>query len=183
MALPRARSLVLWTIILALAVMVGIAMQRERMPRLAPSPVASIKTGPEGNALSTEEEAYAAALWPIHSEVVEVSSVDMSFAGVAYVTEQHDARQLKAKVMPLHDRFRAAAEEARAIPVPTSMRQVHDQYLEALMLYQTASAEMVKVAEDGKVDHLIDAQTMSQTAAEDLLKVGDVLWPGEYKPN
>jgi hypothetical protein len=24
---------------------------------------------------------------------------------------------------------------------------------------------------------------MSQRAAEDLLKVGDVLWPGEYKPN
>jgi hypothetical protein len=42
---------------------------------------------------------------------------------------------------------------------------------------------MIKVAEDGKVEHLIEAQTMSQRAAEDLLKVGDVLWPGEYKPN
>jgi hypothetical protein len=60
---------------------------------------------------------------------------------------------------------------------------VHDQYLEALALYETASTEMIKVAEDGKVEHLIEAQTMSQRAAEDLLKVGDVLWPGEYKPN
>jgi hypothetical protein len=42
---------------------------------------------------------------------------------------------------------------------------------------------MVKVAKDGKVEHLIVAQSMSQRAAEDLLKVGDVLWPSEHKPN
>jgi hypothetical protein len=63
------------------------------------------------------------------------------------------------------------------------MQKVHDQYIEALTLYQNASAEMVKVAEDGKVEHLIVAQSMSQRAAEDLLKVGDVLWPSEHKPN
>jgi len=60
---------------------------------------------------------------------------------------------------------------------------VHDHYLEALELYETASAEMTKVAADGKVEHLFDAQAMSQRAAEDLLKVEDVLWPGEYKPH
>jgi hypothetical protein len=85
--------------------------------------------------------------------------------------------------MVLHDRFRSVADQARSMPVPASMGKVHDRYLEALALYETASAEMVKVATDGKVEHLIEAQTMSQRAAEDLLKVGDVLWPGEYKPN
>jgi len=69
------------------------------------------------------------------------------------------------------------------MPVPASMQKVHDQYLEALVLYETASTEMVQVAADGKVEHLIKAQSMSQRAAEELLKVGDVLWPGEYKPN
>ena len=183
MAVPHARVVVLSSIAAALVAMVGVAMQRELTPRLAPSPVAGVKTGPEQKALSAEEEAYAAALWPIHSEVVEVSAIDMSFAGIAYTTEHHDAHRLEERVRALRDRFRTAADKARAMAVPASMQKVHDWYLEALALYETASAEMVKVAADGKVEHLIDAQTMSQRAAEDLLKVGDVLWPGEYKPN
>jgi hypothetical protein len=67
--------------------------------------------------------------------------------------------------------------------VPNSMQRVQDQYLGALALFETASAEMTKVGDDGKVDHLIEAQAISQRAAEDLLKVGDILWPGEHKPN
>jgi hypothetical protein len=63
------------------------------------------------------------------------------------------------------------------------MHRVQDQYLAALALFETASAEMIKVSEDGKIDHLMEALVMSQRAAEDLLKVGDVLWPGEHKPN
>jgi len=183
MVVPRVRVLALSTVILALVAMVGVAMQRELIPRVASSPVAGGTTGSEPNALSAEEEAYAAALWPIHSEVVEVSAVDLSFAGVAYVIEHHDAYRLEAQVLPLREIFRTAAGKAQAMVVPASMQKVHDQYLEALALYETASAEMVKVAADGKVEHLIEAQSMSQRAAEDLLKVGDVLWPGEYKPN
>jgi hypothetical protein len=183
MILPRARTLVLSAITATLVAMVGIAMQRELMPRVAPSPLPAVKTEPAQKPLGAEEEAYAAALWPIHSEVVEVSAVDMSFAGIAYLTEHHDAHRLEAKVMPLRDRFRSAADKARSMPVPASMGRVHDQYLEALALFETASVEMIKVAADGKVEHLIEAQSMSQRGAEDLLKVGDVLWPGEYKPN
>jgi hypothetical protein len=183
MILPRARTLVLSAITATLVAMVGIAMQRELMPRVAPSPLPAVKTEPAQKPLGAEEEAYAAALWPIHSEVVEVSAVDMSFAGIAYVTEHRDTHRLEATVMELRDRFRGAAETARSIPVPASMGKVHDQYLEALTLYDAASAEMVNVAADGRVEHLIAAQTMSHHAAEDLLKVGDVLWPGEYKPN
>jgi hypothetical protein len=183
MVLPRARVLALSTVIVALVAMVGVAVQRELPTRVAPSPVASVKNAPEQKALSAQEETYAATLWPIHSEVVEVSAVDMSLAGIAYMTEHHDAHRLEARVLPLGDRFRTAADKAQAMAVPVSMRQVHAWYIEALALYETASAEMVKVAADGKVEHLIEAQTMSQRAAEDLLKVGDVLWPGEYKPN
>ena len=105
MILPRARTLVLSAITATLVAMVGIAMQRELMPRVASSPVLAVKTEPAQKPLGAEEEAYAAALWPIHSEIVEVSAVDMSFAGIAYVTEHHDAHRLKAKVIPLRDRF------------------------------------------------------------------------------
>jgi len=183
MILPRTRTVVLSAFTAALVAMVGVAVQRELMPRVALSPVASGKTGQEHRALSLEEDTYAAALWPIHSEVVEVSAVNLSLAGIAYVNEHHDPHRLEARVLPLRDRFREAVDKAQAMRVPGSLQEVHDQYLEALALYETASAEMVKIAADGKVEHLIEAQTMSQRAAEDLLKVGDVLWPGEYKPN
>jgi hypothetical protein len=138
---------------------------------------------PQPRALSAEEEAYAEALWPIHSQVVETSAVAMSFAGVAYVTEHHDPARLAEKARTLHENFQAATREAQAVAVPSSMQGVQNRYLGALTLFETASAEMVKIGEDGNVDHLVAAQTMSQRAAEDLLKVGDVLWPGEHKPN
>ena len=48
---------------------------------------------------------------------------------------------------------------------------------------ESAATEVVKVAQDGRDEHLIEAHGMSLRAAENLLKVGDVLWPGEYKPH
>jgi len=63
------------------------------------------------------------------------------------------------------------------------MASQHQAYLDALKQYQSASEEMVKIAGDGKEEHLVNAQKMSFAAAEGLLRVGDVLWPGEFKPN
>ncbi len=67
--------------------------------------------------------------------------------------------------------------------MPPSLSAVHDKYLAAIQLYKSASAEMLKTAQDRDDEHLLVAQGMSQHAAEEMLRVGDVLWPGEYKPN
>jgi len=67
--------------------------------------------------------------------------------------------------------------------VPPSLQSQHQTYLNALKQYQSASEEMAKVAGDGKDEHLVKAQKLSFAAAEDLLRVGDVLWPAEFKPN
>jgi hypothetical protein len=179
----RARTLWLSVLIAALVVVVGLAMQRELTPRAAVSPMVFWQGIPQPRALTPEEETYAEALWPIHNQVVETSAVAMSFAGVAYVTEHHDASRLAQTARTLHETFQAATRKTQALTVPTSMQRVQDQYLGALARFETASAEMTKVGEDGKIDHLIEAQAISQRAAEDLLKVGDVLWPGEHKPN
>src|SRR5215467_8223934 len=98
MVVPHFRAVMLSATVAALVAMVGFALQRELARHVGPAPVTAVKTEPEQKALSAEEEAYAAALWPIHSEVVEVSAVDMSFAGIAYVTEHHDPHRLEAKV-------------------------------------------------------------------------------------
>ncbi|MBV9755813.1 MAG: hypothetical protein JO047_02050, partial [Alphaproteobacteria bacterium] len=71
----------------------------------------------------------------------------------------------------------------RAMDVPASMQTVHNLYVTSLDLYVKASTEMLKLAQDGNERHLVDAQAMSYLASQDLLKAGDVLWPGEHKPN
>jgi len=40
-----------------------------------------------------DEEAFAAALWPTHSEVVEPTAVRLTFAGMIYATDDHDVRK------------------------------------------------------------------------------------------
>ena len=71
----------------------------------------------------------------------------------------------------------------RGLAVPASLSKVHGQYLEAMTLYRKASNEMLEFTRDGARQHLIDAQGMGITASEDLLRAGEVLWPGQYKPH
>jgi len=136
----------------------------------------------ERPALSAEEEAYAAALWPIH-ERIKTSAVQMTFTGMSYKMKDIDQMAIKQRVAPLTKVFRDARSQASQLQVPASLQKQHDLYLAALKLYEDASVEMAKIARDGDEKHLVDAQKMSYAASEDSLRVGDVLWPGEYKPN
>ena len=136
----------------------------------------------EPRALTAEEESYAASLWEIHREVTP-SAVAMSFAGIVYETETHDARQLEQKIVPISRFFGDAERRVGGLAVPASLSKVHGQYLEAMVLYRKASDEMIAFTNDGERQHLIDAQDMGISAAEDLLRAGEVLWPGQYKPH
>jgi hypothetical protein len=182
MPLSRSRLLVASAVVVVLGAVIVLETERE-LATQATSASATTSDNMAENRLSAEEEAYAAALWPIHSGVVETSAVELTFAGVDYVTQSPDRERLGERVLKLNDVFRGAAAEAQTLAVPRSMQRVHDRYMEALSLYVNASAEMRKTADDGGLDHLLEAQSMSQRAAEDLLIVGDVLWPGEHKPN
>jgi hypothetical protein len=133
-------------------------------------------------ALTAEEEVYAGSLWTIHS-AAKAWAIDLDFAGILYKTEGQNVGKFQAKLQTLSGDFAAAESRARSIDVPPSMSAVHDKYLAAIQLYKSASAEMLKTAQDRDDGHLLAAQGMSQHAAEEMLRVGDVLWPGEYKPN
>jgi hypothetical protein len=181
--MPRAAVLSLAVVTLGLLGVVGFAAHRE-MRRQPADPVLSTGTALRPPPpLTPEEEAFATALWPMHSEVVEPTAVRLTFAGLVYATDDHDPRKLANTLGPVKETFRAALEKARALDVPASMQSVHQLYLTSLSLYVQASAEMLKTVEDHNDGHMVDAQRMSETAAEDLLKAGDVLWPGEHKPN
>jgi hypothetical protein len=178
--------LILGAVVALLVGVIVLALQRELSSSPAPSAAPSFAAGLGSVAsavpLSPEEEAYAAALWPVHSEV-KLAAVKMIFAGLHYKTGNGDAQLLRDKVQPLTKTFQSAATRAGGIQPPASLADAHDSYLEALRLYMAASGEMAKVADDGRDEHLVSAQRRSEQASLAILKLSDVLWPGEYKPN
>ena len=188
MGMPRRTSPLLLGLLssacaIALAGIVGYAVQQEIAPTRPVSPAVPL-VGPTTPAPLTEaEEAYAESLWPLHQQVVEPSAGRLTFAGLAYATGDHDAQRLAAKLTPLRDAFRTAQAKVAGVAVPASMEGVQKRYLLCLSLYEQSATEMLNVARDGDDGHLVDAQRSSERAAEELVKVGDILWPGEHKPN
>ena len=136
----------------------------------------------ERPAVTAEEEAYARALWPIHAQVKQ-DAVRMTFAGLAYKMGDIKKEAVKKRVAPLTPMFDSAAAALNKMQPPASMRALHGEYIEAIKLYHDASVTMVKVAADGRDAHLIEAQALSEKASGLTLKVGEALWPGEFKPN
>jgi hypothetical protein len=180
--LPQAGVLLLAGVIVVLTAVVGYALQRELAQQPANDTAKPAVVADPIRVLSADEEAYAAALWPIHRDA-KVTAIGMTFAGITYKTNGGDATRLEVEVTPLAQRFRAAIAKAEALEVPASIRDVHERYLGALALYESAADEMVEAARAGRDQRLVAAQGMSFRAAEDVLRVGDVLWPGEYKPH
>ena len=133
-------------------------------------------------AVTPEEEVYARALWPIHSQVKQ-DAVRMTFAGLAYKMGDIKVDAVKMRVAPLTSRFDSALAEIRKLQPPASMHDLNAEYSEAIKLYRDASLMMVKVAIDGNDAHLLEAHEKSGRASNLTLKVGEALWPGEFKPN
>ena len=137
---------------------------------------------PERRAFSAEEEAYSVALWRVHDKV-KTGAVQLSFAGLSYKLKEIDRQGIKAKIAPQLELYRTALADMGKLSVPVSMTELHSNYTQAVRLYEQASAEMIKVAEDGDEQHLLTAHNETNKAATMLLKVGSELWPGEFKPN
>lgn len=197
MALSRSANFLLIGAVAALLAVVAVSLQHEMRfspPRDNPKPVDVSSGGrppaadlPSAAAvlppLTSEEEAFAEALWPLHQEVVEASAGRLTSAGLSFAIDDHDAGRLVAKVAPLRQVFHETRDKVAAIATPASMRQVHDRYVALLGLYERSASEMMEVGRDGDEGHLLDAQQKSEHAAQELVKVGDILWPGEHKPN
>jgi hypothetical protein len=182
----RPRTLVISGFLLLCGAFVAIAVEHEVRPRAVPAAVDAGESQPSlplfQKALTPAEEDYAAALWEIHKEV-KVSAVEMSFAGIQYKIGAISLHDLDAKIRPLANTFSVDEFRVRALVPPDSLRPTHDLYVESVSLYQKASEEVLKTIADGQDQHLIAGQAMGERAAENLLTIGDKLWPGEYKPN
>ena len=144
--------------------------------------VSSRAEQPKLPALTAEEERFATALWAVHREATRLA-VAMSFAGIVYQAEGRDARALARKIEPMAKFFRDAEMQVRAMNPPPSLSSMQGQYVEAMALYANAAAEILKFTEDSDSQHLGAAHRMNMRASQDMLRVGEVLWPGQYKPH
>ena len=184
--MPGARSLLLAGVVLALAATMGAAWLHEMRPSSVLQPAAQTISRraekPQAPALTADEERFATALWAVHREATR-SAVAMSFAGIAYQTENRDARVLAQRIEPLAKFFHDAEMQVQTMSPPPSLSRTHGQYVNAMALYANAAAEMLKFTEDGDSQRLDVAHRLDVRASEDMLRVGEVLWPGQYKPH
>ena len=184
--MPGGRSLLLAGVVVALAATTGVAWLHEaRTPAVVqPAPkTVNVRTAiPELPALTADEERFATDLWAVHREATR-SAVAMSFAGIAYQTEERDARALARKIEPLAKFFHDAELQVRAMSAPPSLSGTLGRYIGAMALYANAADEMLKFTEDADLRRLDEAHRMDVRASQDVLRVGEVLWPGQYKPH
>ena len=186
MAGPTFKTIALGALVVALSAVVAYAVVREfRTTKQADAQVVGAPMGEHAQrpAMSAAEERYASDLWQIH-EPVRTAAIRMSFAGISYKMGEIDKAEFKKRVSALTEIYRDAGTKMRAVQPPPSFAPLHKEYAGALQAYLDASIEMAKaVKPGGGDDNLIKAQGMSEQASTTLLKVGETLWPGEYKPN
>ena len=180
------RSLLLASIVVVLAATVGAAWLNEIRPRSVAQPAAqTVNARAEKTklpALTADEERFATTLWAVHREATR-SAVALSFAGITYQVENRDARALARKIEPLAKFFHDAEMQVRAMTAPPSLSGTQAEYVDAMALYASAATEMLKFTEDGDSQRLQVAHGLDMKASEDMLRVGEVLWPGQYKPH
>ncbi|MCW5621358.1 MAG: hypothetical protein KIS79_09665 [Burkholderiales bacterium] len=171
-------------IVVLLLALVALGVQREmRMPATARTTALPMtERGVERPALSAAEEAYAASLWTVHSQAKQ-DAVRMTSAGLAYQMKDIDTTELRARADTLVTGFRQAQQRMGDLTPPPALQPIHQRYLNALGRYEQAAQLMLRFTSDSNNAHLLKAQELSQLSSEDLLRVSDVLWPGEHKPN
>jgi hypothetical protein len=179
---PRVKILLFGLVVLGLLSIVLLAAFREASTSPANARTARPVLAPPRPPLTKDEEEYALALWPIHNEV-KASALRMTLGGLSYKIGELDRTALKSRIERSTETYRSAARRIAALTPPASLVRAHAMYSDAIRLYQRSAAEMLLVVDDGRDDHLVVAQPLSMEASETLLKVGDILWPSEYKPN
>src|SRR5262245_54133402 len=179
---PPVKLVLFGVVLLGLLGIVALATLREFSAPPASARTARPTLLPPRPALTAAEEQYALALWPIHNEV-KASALKMTLGGLSYKLGELDQAGLRGKIEASRAAYRSAERRIAALTPPASLASTHEMYADAVRLYQRSAAEMLRVTADGRDDHLVTAHPLSMEASEKLLKVGDVLWPNEYKPN
>jgi hypothetical protein len=179
--LPSLKLVLVGLVLIGLGALVGIALTRELNTGAAVAPRAAVLPTPRP-ALSAAEESYVQALWPVHSEV-KAAALKMTLGGIDYKLQEMDRAAFRQRIERSLAVYRQAERQLQALQPPLSLQQYHTGYLEAVNLYTASAVEMLKLADDGQEQHLIDAFPLSREAGQRVWEIGLALWPGEYVPS
>jgi hypothetical protein len=133
-------------------------------------------------AMSAEEERLAAALRPIHDQV-KLAAIRVTFAGIHFASEAPDAERLRAEVEPAIATLEQAVLAIDALAGAGHLDPLRERYRRAVGLYREAALAILEGAPAGDGARLLEAQRLSVGASEETLRIGDRLWPAEYKPH
>ena len=137
---------------------------------------------PTKQPLTRDEEAFAQTLWPIHNEVKLVTSRLIS-SSIQIKLGAAPTSRLEPEVKEAAEVYEWAERQVRGLQPPPSLQESHQQYLQAILLYRDACAELAGLFADGQTSHMDAAQPPREQASQILRRVGATLWPNEYMPN
>jgi hypothetical protein len=170
--------------VLGAAVVFGIVSQPK--PTLVPvvTPRPSVRdNSPQRPAFTPAEEAYIRALGPIHVGV-EHTTLRLTLGQIFYLNRDLSHADLKQRVEKAIAAYRDAEKRLRALRPPESLRAKHTDYLAAVRLFQTSTAEVQKMFKDGREeDHLRAAYPLAQEGTDKIREIGHHFWPGEHPPH
>ena len=179
---PAAKLVVLAVVALGLVGVLALAAAEEARPRPAAAPATAGGADLERKPLSREEEAYAQALWPIHTDV-KFAAVRLASGSVQVVLGKIAPGELRPRVEQAATVLQQAETRASLLRPPTSMADLHSQYLRAIQLYRQSRDELALMFVDTSEQHLRAALGPRLEADKILREIGSVLWPNEYVPS
>jgi len=177
----RSRALIAFGVLILVAIVI-VAIAREATSRRLVAAAILPPTAPSRPPLTRAEEAYIQALWPIHG-AVERSAARMALGQIFYVTKDLERTELKIRVDEALTTYRRAGSQLRALEPPPSLQGAHEDYTVAVRLFENSAAEVLKMFDDGREDHMRVAYPLGQRAADKIREVGLKFWPHEFPPN
>ena len=128
------------------------------------------------------EEAYARALWSVHTEI-KLMAMRLASGSIQVKLKGMDRDQLQPRVDEAARLYERAEAQITQLQPPPSLQEAHTQYLRAVRLYRQSRDELALMFVDGREEHMDAALTPREEASQILRQVGLALWPNEYVPN
>jgi len=63
------------------------------------------------------------------------------------------------------------------------LQRAHEDYATAVALFEKSAVEVLKMADDGREEHMHIAYPLGQEASDKIRQVGLKFWPHEFPPN
>jgi hypothetical protein len=159
--------------VIALAAVVGFVGSTWRPDARVDTPLPMPQT--------TDEQRYADALWPIHTQL-EQTVARVGLGAAVYQSRDIDSRELKARLSQGLASYRRAGEQVAALQPPPALRTPHREYLTAVRLFEQSTLEMLRMYEDGDEEHLSSALPLTLDGTKRLRDVSGQVWPDDVPP-